>query len=310
VTTMDHALGLGEKPLFDPTSPLTATGNLRRRMFVSRFVDGGASVAALIAVALLAIVVYAVATRGAKALSFSFVFSNPEGLAGGGIFNSLIGTVEIVLIGALIAAPLGILTGLYLTEFAGRRSRTGRAMAVALDVLQGVPTIVTGLFVYGLLVIPMHKETGIAGSIALAIVMLPLMARASQEVLLLVPSNLREAADSLGVARWRAVLTVIVPAAAGGIITGIILATARAAGETAPMLIANSIYNPNVTQLNPFKGVPNVPMLIYTQYDLAVPAALSRLWGAAFVLLVTILLANVVARLLLARSRARMGGGA
>jgi phosphate transport system permease protein len=310
VSTIDHTLPLGEQPLFDPTAPLTATGNLRRRTFVSRFVDGGASLAALIAVALLGIVIYGVVSRGASALSFDFIFTNPQGLVGGGIFNSLIGSIEIVLIGAAIAAPLGILTGLYLTEFAGQRSRTGRALAIALDVLQGVPTIVTGLFVYGLLVIPMHKETGIAGAIALAIVMLPLMARASQEVLLLVPGSLREAADSLGVARWRAVLTVIVPAAAGGIITGIILATARAAGETAPMLICNSIFSPTTTQLNPFKGVPNIPMLIYTQYDLAVPAALARLWGAAFVLLMTILLANIVARLLLARSRAKMGGAA
>ena len=310
MTTINPPVPPGEAPLFDPASPLTATGNLRRRMFVSRFVDSGATLAALIAVALLGIVLYAVVSRGASALSFSFIFTNPQGLVGGGIFNSLIGSVEIVLIGAVIAAPLGILTGLYLTEFAGRQSRIGRLMAIALDVLQGVPTIVTGLFVYGLLVIPLHKETGIAGAIALSIVMLPLMARASQEVLLLVPGNLREAADSLGVARWRAVLTVIVPAAAGGIITGVILATARAAGETAPMLICNSIFSPNTTQLNPFKGVPNVPMLIYTQYDLAVPAALARLWGAAFVLLMMILLANILARVLLARSRAKMGGGA
>lgn len=300
----------GETPLFDPTSPLTATGNLRRRMIVSRLVDGGAGLAAVIAVTLLGIVVYAVISRGAKALSFDFVFTNPEGLTGGGIFNSLIGSFEIVMIGAVIAAPIGVLTGLYLTEFAGRRSRTGRLLTLALDVLQGVPTIVTGLFVFGLLVIPLHKQSGIAGAVALAIVMLPLMARASQEVLLLVPSSLREAADSLGVARWRAVVTVIVPAAAGGIITGIILATARAAGETAPMLICNSIFNPNATQLNPFSGVPNVPMLIYSAYDLAVPEALARLWGAAFVLLLLILIANVGARLLLARSRAKMGGGA
>jgi phosphate transport system permease protein len=308
MSTVDPSLTVGEKPLFDPTGTLTATGNLRRRMLVSRLVDGGATVAALIAVAMLGIVVYGVVSRGAKALSFDFVFTNPEGLAGGGIVNSLLGTIEVVMIGALIAAPIGILTGLYLTEFAGRRSRTGRALAVALDVLQGVPTIVTGLFIYGLIVIPQHLESGFAGAVALAIVMLPLMARSSQEVLLLVPGSLREAADSLGVARWRAVLTVIVPAAAGGIITGLILATARAAGETAPMLICNSIFNPNATQLNPFKGVPTVPMLIYTSYDLAIPEALTRLWGAAFVLLVMILIANVGARLLLARSRAKMGG--
>jgi phosphate transport system permease protein len=301
------ALG-GEKPLFDPAAPLTATGNLRRRTIVSRLVDSGASVAALAAVVLLGIVVYGVVSRGAKALSLSFVFTNPQGLTGGGIFNSLIGTVEIVMIGALIAAPIGVLTGLYLTEFAGRNSRTGRALTVALDVLQGVPTIVTGLFIYSLIVIPTHTESGLAGAVALALVMLPLMARASQEVLLLVPGSLREAADSLGVARWRAVVTVIVPAAAGGILTGLILAIARAAGETAPLLLCDGIFNPLATGLNPLKGVPNVPMLIYQSYDLAVPDALTRLWGAAFVLLVGILIANVGARLLLARSRAKMGG--
>jgi phosphate transport system permease protein len=308
VSAADLTLSAGEPPLFDPTAPLTATGNLRRRALGSRLVDGGAGVAALIAVVMLGFVVYGVVSRGASAVSFAFVFTNPQGLASGGIFNSLIGTVEIVMIGALIAAPLGILTGLYLTEFAGKRSRTGRTMAVALDVLQGVPTIVTGLFIYGLIVIPAHAESGIAGAVALAIVMLPLMARASQEVLLLVPGSLREAADSLGVARWRAVLTVIVPAAAGGIVTGIILATARAAGETAPLLVCNGIFNPNATQLNPLHGVPSVPMLIYTSYDLAVPEALVRLWGAAFVLLVGILAANILARLVLARSRAKMGG--
>jgi phosphate transport system permease protein len=106
------------------------------------------------------------------------------------------------------------------------------------------------------------------------------------------------------------VLTVIVPSAAGGIITGIILATARAAGETAPMLIVNGLYAPNSIQLNPFKGVPTVPMLIYTSFDLPGQQAQDRLWGAAFVLLILILLANVAARLLLRRSRAKMGGGA
>jgi phosphate transport system permease protein len=307
MTTIDETLTPGEAPLFDPTAPLTASGNLARRTHISRFVDRGASAAALFAVLLLGFVVYGVVSRGAPALSFSFVFTNAQGLAGGGILNYLIGSIEVVLIGAAIAAPIGILTGLYLTEFAGRRSRVGRLMAIALDVLQGVPTIVTGLFVFGLIVIPLHQESGFAGAIALAIVMLPLMARASQEVLLLVPGNLREAADSLGVARWRAVVTVIVPAAAGGIVTGVILATARAAGETAPMLLANGIYNPNSIQLNPFKGVPTVPMFIWTAYDLPGQLAQNRLWAAAFVLLVLILVANVGARVLLRRSRAKMG---
>jgi phosphate transport system permease protein len=133
------------------------------------------------------------------------------------------------------------------------------------------------------------------------------MARASQEVLLLVPSSLREAGDSLGVSRWRTVLTVILPAATGGIATGAILATARAAGETAPLLIVNSIFNTQTTQGDPFGGIPSVPMYIFTISEQAVPDAFVRAWGAAFVLLVIILLANVLARVLLARSRAKMG---
>jgi phosphate transport system permease protein len=304
----DAAVVGGNGMLLDPTAPLTASGNLRRRAAVSRLVAVGATVAAVIAVAMLGLVVYGVVSRGAPALSVDFVVKNPQGLVGGGILNSLLGTLVIVAFGAAIAAPIGVLTGLYLTEFAGARSRTGRALAIALDVLQGVPTIVVGLFVYGLIVVPQHLQSGFAGAVALAIVMLPLMARASQEVLLLVPNTLREAADSLGVNRWRTVLTVIVPAAMGGIVTGVILATARAAGETAPLLVCDSLFDPSTTQLNLFgHGVPNIPMLIYTSYDVAVPAAITRLWGAAFVLLVFILLANVGARFLLARSRAKMG---
>ncbi len=297
---------LGDTGLFDPTAPLTASGNLRRRAVVDRIVQVSAIAAALFAVAVLVIVVYDVAVRGARWLTAGFVVTNPVGLAGGGIFNSLAGTLEIVALGAAIALPLGILTGLYLTEFAGPRSCAAGVVKLALDMMQGLPTIVVGLFIYGLIVIPQHRQSGFAGAIALAIVMLPLMARASQEVLLLVPNSLREAADALGVNRWRTVLTVILPAAMGGIATGAILAVARAAGETAPVLICNSLYNPDATSLNIFHGVPTIPMLIYTSIDLPLPSAVSRAWGAAFVLMLFILIANIAARLMLARSRARM----
>ena len=298
---------LGETGLFDPTAPLTPSGNLRRRAFVDRFVQVIATAAAVAAVAVLVIVLYGVVARGAAALSLGFVFTNPQGLASGGIANALLGTLEIVAAAALIALPLGILTGLYLTEFAGPRSRTARILKLALDMMQGLPTIVVGLFVYGLIVIPEHKESGFAGAIALSIVMLPLIARASQEVLLLVPGTLREAADALGVNRWRAVLTVILPVATGGIVTGAILAIARAAGETAPLLICDSLFNPTSTSFNLFHGVPSIPMLIYTSYDLPLAEAVTRAWGAALVLIVFILLANIGARVVLARSRAKMG---
>ncbi len=296
-----------EAPLFDPTAPLIATGNLRRRSIVSRLVDILASCAALIAVAMLVVVVFAVFKRGLSVLSFSFIFTDPTGLASGGIFNSLIGTAELVAFGAVIAVPIGVLTGLYLTEFAGPRSRTAGLLKLALDLLQGLPTVIVGLFIYGLIVIPQHHESGFAGSVALSIVMLPLIARSSQEVLLLVPGSLREAADALGVARWRTVVGVIVPAALGGIITGAILSIARAAGETAPLLFVNALFDPTKTQLNPFgHGVPSVPMLILNTSDLAIPDAFARAWGAAFLLLTFILVANVAARMLLARSRRKM----
>ena len=303
-------IALGDSMLPGPTAPLTASGNLRRRAAVSRLVELSATGAALAAVAVLAIVVYGVIVRGASALSLSFVTTNPSGLAGGGIFNSLIGSLEIVALGAALAVPVGILTGLYLTEFAGPQSRSAGALKLALDMMQGLPTIVVGLFVYGLIVIPQHHDSGLAGAIALAIIMLPLIARSSQEVLLLVPGTLREAADALGVSRWRTVLGVILPTAMGGILTGAILATARGAGETAPLLICDSIFNPNTTQLNPFSvhGVPNVPMFIYTSFDLPLTQAVTRAWGAAFALLTFVLLANILARVVLARSRAKMSG--
>ena len=306
MTRLSDAL-VRDPALPDPTAPLTASGNLQRRAAISRIVDVTASASAIFAVVILGLVVFAVASRGAKALSLDFLIKNPAGLAGGGIANALIGTALIVAFGALLAIPVGVLTGLYLTEFAGPSSRSARALKLVLDLLQGLPTIIVGVVIYGLLVAPTHVESGFAGAIALSIVMLPLIARSSQEVLLLVPGSLREAADALGVTRWRTVLGVILPAAVGGIATGAILSIARAAGETAPLLFVDSIYNPNSTQLNIFgHGVPNIPIYIFTHYDLPAQSAVTNVWGAALALLIFILLANVGARVLLARTRAKM----
>jgi phosphate transport system permease protein len=307
MSALSHPGGDAHTP-YDPTAPLTPSGNLRRRAAVSRFVEVVATAAAICAVALLIDVAYTVAHRGAPALSFAFLTQNPQGLVEGGIANYLLGTVVIVAFAAVMALPVGILSGLYLTEFAGQRSRSGRILKLVLDLLQGLPTIIVGVVVYGVLVIPAHLESGFAGSVALAVIMLPLIARSSQEVLQLVPGSLREAADALGVDRWRTVLGVILPVASGGIATGAILSIARAAGETAPLLVVDSIFSPGSTQLNLFgHGVPSIPIFILTNYDLPTPAAVTRVWGAAFVLLAIILLANVGARLLLARSRRRMG---
>jgi phosphate transport system permease protein len=293
----------------DWTGPLTASGNLRRREAVSRLITGGAAGAAVIAVVMLVIVVFDVAKKGSTALSFGFVTHNTVGLGGGGIANALIGTAEIVAFAAAIAIPVGILTGLYLSEFAGASSRLAGALKLALDLLQGLPTIIVGLFIYGLIVVAQNKQTGFAGAVALSIVIVPLIARASQEVLALVPGAMRDAADALGVNRWRAVVGVILPAAAGGITTGAILAIARAAGETAPLLICDGIYDSNATQLNIFgHGVPSIPMYIFQVSDLPSPDALNHAWAAAFVMLTFILLANIGARVLVARSRRKLTG--
>lgn len=294
--------------LADPTGPLVPTGNLRRRLLISRLGTGVAIASALFAVAMLLQIAYTVVRKGAPAISWAFLTQSEQGLGGGGIANAILGTAVIVAMAAVMALPVGVLTGLYLTEFVGARSRSGRLLKLALDMMQGLPTIIVGLVVYGLIVTTEGKESGFAGSIALAIVMLPLIARSSQEVLQVVPNTLREAADALGVERWRTVLGVVLPHAAGGILTGAILAVARAAGETAPLLVVDSLYNPASVQLQLFgNGVPNIPIYIYTTYDLPSPSALSLAWGASLVLLTVILIANVVARLLLARSRRKMG---
>jgi phosphate transport system permease protein len=294
---------------YDPAAPLTPSGNLRRRLVVSRIAQGGAVAAAVVAVAALALVTFDVVQQGASALSLGFLIHDPSQLAGsgGGIRSDIIGTAMIVVLAALMATPIGILIAIYLTEFASPRSRFGNALRLGLDLMQGVPSIVVGIFVLGLIVDVQHKDSGFAGSVALAIIMLPLIARSTQEVLRLVPAALREASDALGVDRWRAILTVILPTAVSGILTGSILAIARAAGETAPLLVADSTFGPHLT-FNWFGPMPNIPVSILTTSEAQNPAGFAQAWGAALVLLAIILFANVGARLLLARSRRRMMG--
>jgi phosphate transport system permease protein len=283
----------------DPAAPLTPSGNLRRRQIFSRVAESGATVAAILAVGVLGIVLYTVVVRGVGAISFDFLFTGaPTGIA-----PAIVGTALIVAVATAIAMPLGILVAIYLTEFAG--SRMAGPIRLALDLMNGLPSIIIGLFVFGLLVNHRH-QSGFAGSVALAIVELPLIARGSQEVLLLVPGTLREAADALGVSRWRSVLGVILPSALGGIITSTVLAVARAAGETAPLIIVCSIFDGKSTSLNPFEVVPNIPVTIYALSEEANPEGFTRAWGSGLVLVSFILFASLAARALLARSKRKM----
>jgi phosphate transport system permease protein len=292
----------------DQSRPLSASGHLRRRQLVSRLIEASHTVSALLAVAVLTIVVYSVASRGASALSIDFLTKGPPVLPdtpGGGIAPEIIGTALLMVMATLIAMPVSILIALYLTEFAG--PRLARVIRLALDLMNGLPTIVVGLFVFGLLVVG-HYQSGFAGALALAIIMLPLIARATQEVLLRVPSDLREAADALGVSRWRTVRGVILPTARGGIMTATVLALARASGETAPLIFTCSIFS-NTVSLHIFgQAVPNIPVYIFNASEAADPYGFARAWGAGLVLLLFILVASLGARMLLTDRRSASGG--
>jgi phosphate transport system permease protein len=283
----------------DPTAPLTPSGNLRRRELVSRLAEWSATIAAVIAVGVLAIVVITVVSRGASALSLDFlIMGAPDGIG-----PMLVGTGIIVAIATMIAMPIGVLIALFLAEYAGKRS--GGAIRLTLDLMNGLPSIIIGLFVFALLV--NHKQqSGIAASVALAIIMVPLIARGTQEVLGLVPENLREAADALGVSRWRAVLGIVLPSAMGGIATTTVLSVARAAGETAPLIFATSNFDPAKYSLNPFESLPNVPVRVFQLSEEANPEAVTEAWGLSLVLISLILFASLGARALLARNKRKM----
>jgi phosphate transport system permease protein len=287
-------------PRFDPTAPLTPSGNLRRRQLFSRLAEYGATAAAVLAVGVLAIVVYTVFSRGASALSLDFLIQ----AAPAGIGPELVGTAIIVGIATAIAMPIGVLIALFLTEFAGTRAT--HLIRLTLDLMNGLPSIIIGLFVFGLIVKPQQTQSGLAAAVALAIIEVPLIARGSQEVLMLVPSSLREAADALGVSRWRAVLGISLPTALGGIVTATVLSVARAAGETAPLIFAASVFDPGRYSLNPLEALPNVPVRIFQLSEEANPTGFSEAWGLSFVLVSFILFASLGARALLARSRRRI----
>jgi phosphate transport system permease protein len=293
---------------FDPGAPLVASGNLRRRELVSRVATGGATLGAFFAVLVLGILVFSVAQRGAGAISWDFLTQSPPlpGQPGGGIGPAILGTVIIVAVATLIAAPIGVLVAVFLVEFAP--PVVAKPVQTLLDLLNGMPSIIIGLFVFGLLVAG-HHQSGFAGAVALAILMLPLVARSTQEILLLQPQQMRDAADALGVSRWRAVVGVVLPGAMGGIVTGTVLAIARAAGETAPLIFTCSIFAGTLS-VDLFgsdrQGLPNIPVTIFQLSEDPDPAAHERAWGAALVLLVFILIANVVARTLLARQQRRL----
>lgn len=286
---------------------LVQRGNMRRRKAANRFVELSSTVAAVLAVAVLLLVVGSVFLKGLGALSWHFL-TTPTALfgeSGGGISNAIVGSAIIVGIAAAIAIPVGILIAIFTTEFAP--PRIGEPVRFVLDVLNGVPTIITGIFVYGLLVVPQGRQSGWAASIALAIVMLPIVSRTAQEVLALVPATLKEASSALGIAHWRTVLRVTIPTAMGGLVTGSLLGVARVAGETAPLLLASSIF-PQGLHTDPTQALASIPIFIFRQSEAPSPQAHVEAWAAALVLIAFVLALNIVARVFYARSQRKMKG--
>ncbi len=286
---------------------LSDRGNLRRRRAVGRGVEVLSTLATVLAVAVLIVVVGSVLARGIGSINVDFLTKGPApfGESGGGIANAIVGSAMLVGLASAIAIPVGLLIAIFTTEFA--ENRFAVVISFALDILNGVPTIITGIFILGLIVIPQGKQSGFAGSIALAIIMLPIVARAGQEVLSLVPDTLKEAATALGVARWRIVLRIVLPTAAGGLLTGSLLAVARVAGETAPLLLVSSIVSTQ-TSTDYSQALASIPLSIFQLSESPSPEAHDQAWAAAFILILFVLILNIVARAFYARTQRRMKG--
>jgi len=273
----------------------------RRRKRIGHVMEGISTAAAVLAIVVLGIVIFSVARKGLPALSVDFFTKSPAPVfqTGGGIENAIVGTFIMTAMATAIAVPMGVLIAIFNTEFAP--PQVAELVRLALNVLAGVPTIVIGIFIFGLLVVG-NGQSAIAASIGLSIVMLPLIARATEEVLALVPTTLREGGMALGATRARTVIQVILPTAVGGIVTATILAVARAAGETAPLLFTSSIFANSVTT-NVHQAMASIPLTIYVDSESPSVADQHTAWAAALVLMTAVLVTGIIGRALSLRTR-------
>ena len=272
---------------------------LRWRKFVSGFMLTMTGVCALVAVSVLFLILGYLAIHGGASINWNFFtkLPVPVGETGGGLANAILGSAKMLLLASLFGVPIGFFGAIYLAEFSG--STTAFFVRYAADLLNGVPSIVIGIFAYSLVVHPFRQYSTLAGGFALGLMMIPITLRSTEEFLRGVPNPLREAAMALGASKWKTIATVIVPAAYRGILTAILLAFARVAGETAPLLftaLGNQFWSPGWTH-----PTASLPVMIYT-YALAPYDDWHRqAWAAGLVLLVLILVINIVARAILSR---------
>jgi phosphate transport system permease protein len=271
----------------------------RWRRLVSALFVGACALAVLVALVPLAMILFFVVRQGVQALNFEFFTAMPKpvGEAGGGMLNAFVGTLILIALAALIAIPVGVVSGVYMSEYAGTRLAT--AARFAADTLNGVPSIVIGIFAYGIAVLPFRQFSALAGGLALGVMMIPIIARTTEELLLLVPGSFREGALALGATRARAVFSVIVPAALPGIITGVVLALARIAGETAPLLFTafnNQFFSTNIRQ-----PIASMTVQIFTYAISPYEDWHRQAWAGALVLVSFVLICSLLARIVTAR---------
>jgi phosphate transport system permease protein len=274
------------------------------RSLVSSLFVGACALSVVAALVPLAFILFFVISQGVQALDLDFFTQMPKpvGETGGGMANAIVGTLMLTGLAAAMAVPIGVMSGVYLSEYPG--TRFASLVRFAADTLNGVPSIVIGVFAYGIAVLPFRQFSALAGGLALGIMMIPIIARTTEELLLLVPGSLREGALALGATRARAVATVIVPAALPGIITGVVLALARVAGETAPLLFTsfnNRFFSGRLTE-----PISSITVQVFTYAISPYEDWHRQAWAGALVLVVIVLVCSLLARMAAARV-ARVG---
>ncbi len=276
----------------------TASGARGRRNVISRIMLALTVLATLIAVTPLFFILGWLLIQGIRYLNLDFFIKDPApiGEAGGGVRNGIVGTLIMSGIALLIAVPVGVFTGIFLAEY--RNNPVATAVRFATDVLAGIPSIVVGIFVYTIIVLPRWFQgaafSGFAGGVALAVIIIPILVRTTEEILKLVPASIREAAAALGVPKWDYTLTVVVPSAFGGNVTGVMLGLARAAGETAPLLLTalgNAFFNAKLSE-----PMAALSLQIFTYAIAPFDEGRRLAFAAAFVLIMLVLLVNILTR--------------
>jgi phosphate transport system permease protein len=280
------------------------SGTSTRRRLADRLVAGAVTLSFLAAATPLVLVLWFVVARGAKRLDGVFLTHSMAQVGsndpGGGAYHAIIGTLEQVLLASVISVPLGLAAAVYLTEYG--KGWLPRTVRFFVDVMTGIPSIVAGLFIYAFWTLGLHRGfSGFGGAMSLAVLMLPVVIRSAEEMLLLVPAELREATYALGIPKWRTIVSVVLPTASAGLTTGVMLAVARITGETAPLLL--TVFGTGYINTDPLHGAQaGLPLFIYQQAQQAYQPAIDRAWAGALTLIVVVMVLYAGARLITRRS--------